>query len=175
MENFRNKLKALLETSTGQERKALANEMLTLGIVPSQFSDFFQEPKLGRRLAWMITDLAHLDAAYLSKDLSELWHISQTVESFDFKSSFTNYWRYCGVPIAQEPEAINYLLCVLEESSYNTTTKSRALWVMELLIGKNPVLARELEAVLRANYIHYEKGMQQRVHKFLRQKKSELL
>ncbi|SFT72976.1 hypothetical protein SAMN05216474_1976 [Lishizhenia tianjinensis] len=175
MKSFRNKLIEILPQSSEEQRKAMAIEMMRSQCLPSQFKDLLLCEKTGRRFSWMISNLAQLNPEYLVRDLPTLWEIAEKVEGFDFKSSFTNYWRYCGVPSSQETIAINYLMEVLEKNKHTTTIQSRALRVMQKVILQHPDLSQELVAILIANYPLYERGMQQRVGKFLKHKKSELL
>lgn len=147
MKNLRSELIERLPESKDADRKELAEKIVEADIDLSQLYDLFLMEKVGMRLAWTLTDVAFDHHNFLAPQLPKLWEFARTVNQFDLYSSFTNYWRYCGVPEEMEGLAVDYCFSILKSKSYNKTIKTRALWVIEGMLPKYPALKQEIEAI----------------------------
>lgn len=170
--SFYRMLAVSLPDSNGNERKEWAEDIVDNNRDLKQLSELlFSDRKVATRFAWMLTDVAEYNPSYLREYLPYLFEISDTVYHFDFKPSFANYWRYCGVSWRHEAHAINLLFQWLESSGTSVTIKSRSLLVLLDLVKKYPELESELRHQLENQADKYTKQFEKHARKALQELK----
>ena len=162
-------LKSLLPTSTAKDRRKWAIQIATDKTPVRNLVGLLQcESKIATRFAWLLTDIGLIEPQHLFNDLPFLFALSTEIDHFKFRESFANYWLVAGLPEENETEAINLLFDWLQSSSINTTVKSRAIFVLEKIVKKNPDLRNEFILHLEEQKEKYSKDFEKRVLKVIK-------
>lgn len=160
-----------LEKSNGSQRMAWAATIIEQKIkISSLLTIIENEPKRALRFMWLLSDIGNQSETYLSEELPFLWDYFKK-SPIEIRCSFAAYWHYCGVPLENEGEAIDFLFCILNDSSINVTVKSRAAWVLVKMAQKYPDLKPELLTCLSDQKDLFSADFSKRIQKLIIQLK----
>ncbi len=163
------KLKQELYGSSGEQRKAWADEIILNDLDIEVLSKLFDEDaRTAMRFQWLLSDVGLASPVKLRSALPFLFNLSRQ-SNYNFKTSFASWWHYVGVPTENEGEAIDCLFGWLNASDTNSTCKTRSLWVLLKLSYKYPVLKSEISLSLQNLSDMHSKDFRKRVEKILRE------
>lgn len=167
--DFIEHLKSNLPTSDAMLRQKWANRIISEDIDIIGLSVLLKEDsKITIRFAWLLTEIGEINPEKLHAALPSLLRQSYKINHFKFQESFANYWRFAGVPIEDEANAISLLFEWLNADNTSVTIKSRAVFVLVDLAQKYPELKVELKICLENQIGKYSASYSKRIDNVLR-------
>lgn len=165
---FYKELGSFLPTSSAAKRRIWATTIIENDIDIKELSNLLEaEPKIATRFLWLLSEIGTYDSNTLLTALPFLLDLSDRLNPA-YKQSFASFWHIVGVPPENEGRAIDLLFQLLMTGDINTTTKSRAIWVLFELTKKYPELKNELKLCLADQQGKYSVDFDKRVTKILR-------
>lgn len=141
-----NELLQQLKTSTGTQRTAWAKYIVDEELDLKELSQLlYEEEKIGKRMAWMLSDVGMRDKGKLLGVLPYLFSRRAETNIPHFEQQFAKYWRIAGIPEEDKGLAIDYLFRWLVTPEVSTHIKTVSLEVLHLLTKEYPELKNELQ------------------------------
>lgn len=165
---FYKELESFLLTSSAAKRRVWATTIIENDIDIKDLSNLLKgEPKIATRFLWLLSEIGTYNANKLLDALPFLLDLSDKLNPI-YKQAFASFWHIVGVPPENEGRAIDLLFQLLLSGDVNTTTKSRAIWVLFNLTKKYPELKNELKLCLADQRGKYSVDYDKRVTKILK-------
>ena len=161
-------LKVDLPTSTGEQRKKWAKEILLNKVSIMSLSQLVQEDKkVATRFLWLLSDIGEIEPDRLLIELPDLLNLCFQKNKNSFITSFATFWNISGVPKVNEAQAIDLLFTWVLSKETNVTTKSRSINVLLQLTKKYPELKNELKNALENQVNQYSINYRNKLLKVL--------
>lgn len=162
-ENFYKELEKGLPDSSYAQRKVWAKTILVEEIsIESLVPLLNTEKRLASRFLYLLSDIGEINPKRLLADLPYLFALSKTIKHLNIQPAFPSFWNIADVPKENEGEAIDLLFKYFNDPKLNTTTKSRALFVLLRLVKAYPELKNELKLSLEDQKDRYSASFRQR-------------
>lgn len=154
--SFVKELEAGLPKSSGDQRKKWAELIVIEDIELTSLNKlFFANKEITSRFLWLCSDVGLKDSNRLSRVLPFVLKNREIINYNKKESTIANYFKIAGVPSQIEGETVDLLFSWISSASFDLTTKSRSLHVLNKIIKKYPALKNELKLVLE-NQIQVE-------------------